>query len=72
MLRRQKFWIVWSPQGQNPPSFVHESSISAELEAERLAALHKGREFYVMESRFGRAVDDMHRVNYNDSDSVPF
>lgn len=42
--------IVWCPQGSNP-SKIHESHKAAQTEAERLAALDPGKEFYVASLR---------------------
>ncbi len=47
---RTKFWLVWCPTGHRPPSHRHTSVESAQREAGRLAALHTGQEFYVVES----------------------
>lgn len=46
------FWLVWSPQGTHPPRFQHTSLESAEREAERLAAAHPAKQFYVVEPRY--------------------
>lgn len=43
------FWMVWSPQG-NAPAFKHGTLEGAELEAKRLAGLHKDQEFIVLGS----------------------
>lgn len=43
-----KFWIIWNPSGKNP-SFRHSTKESADTEAHRLASLHKGNVFYVLE-----------------------
>jgi hypothetical protein len=40
-------WLVWSPQG-NLPNVRHKSLGSAIKEAERLAGLNPGKEFYVL------------------------
>lgn len=45
-----RFWIVWCP-GARTPACKHTSPLSANTEAERLARLHSGREFYVLEAQ---------------------
>jgi len=57
-----EFWLVWSPTGTTPPSYRHLSELSAINEAERLARLNKGAEFYVLRATEMRQVDDMKRV----------
>jgi hypothetical protein len=42
-----KFWMVL---GNGPPNVRHDSYAKAEFEARRLAAIHTGQDFYVMES----------------------
>lgn len=41
-------WFVWCPT-HSVPSVQHTSLASAEREAKRLAALHAGRQFLVLE-----------------------
>lgn len=41
------FWLVWNPMGGNP-AYRHLGSASATVEAERLASLNPGQEFYVL------------------------
>ncbi len=48
---RVKFWLVWSPQGARPPTHRHASEAAARNEAQRLAGLHPGNEFFVLEAR---------------------
>jgi hypothetical protein len=51
-----QFWVVWSPQGSKP-MVRHVDGKSATTEAERLASLHPGNEFYVLKAvRVSRAV----------------
>ena len=53
------FWIVWSPTGDPPPRYRHETENSAVAEAERFAQLRPGSTFVVLSSvcarRFGAA-----------------
>lgn len=51
MSDRDKFWIVWSPQGVRPPSRRHDLPNQALDEAKRLAEATPHAEFYVLEAR---------------------
>lgn len=42
------FYLVWNPAGRTP-QFKHESITAARIEAERLARVYPGLEFYVLE-----------------------
>lgn len=42
------FWIVWSPDGATPPRARHDSERAAIAEAERLARLNPGKEFFAL------------------------
>ncbi len=44
-----RFWLVWNPNG-NAPRFKHETESSARQEAERLARLHSGETFILLEA----------------------
>lgn len=46
-MNEQKFWMVWKEGGGNCTS-KHTSYISAKTEAERLAAKHPDKVFYVL------------------------
>lgn len=66
------FWFVWN-KGGNLPRYQHSTEKSATDEAERLARLHQGETFVVLESVCARKVDGMQRVDFrNMSDDVPF
>lgn len=68
------FWLVWCPTGAAPPRYRHSSRASAEREAERLARLNAGKEFFVLEPRFGvtfSAVRATYQAPVSD-DEVPF
>ena len=43
----QGFYVVWNPQGGSP-RFRHDTSSSAQAEAERLAGQSPGQHFYVL------------------------
>jgi hypothetical protein len=48
---RERFWIVWSPQGTSPPSRRHDTIGEATAEAKRLAEVTPRAEFYVLEAK---------------------
>lgn len=73
-LSAQQFWIVWSPQGSVPPTYKHKTQREAEIEAYRLANMHKGAEFYVL-SAVACAVkplDGVVVVSIQEDDEIPF
>jgi hypothetical protein len=69
--RQPTFWLVWSPTGDKPPTFRHETEQAATLEAERLARDHRGRLFVVLEAKSARRVDDMVRTTFEDCAWTP-
>lgn len=46
----EQFWLVWCPGGPNggQPTVRHRSRDDARREAERLARLNSGQQFYVL------------------------
>lgn len=44
-----QFWLVWNPAGRNPV-VEHVSPESATREAERLASLNPGAQFFVLQA----------------------
>ncbi|HEX6022538.1 MAG TPA: hypothetical protein VFZ00_11125 [Solirubrobacter sp.] len=44
------FWIVWCPNGKQPPKARHRTRDAAIKEAFRLARQAPGEEFFVMET----------------------
>nr|WP_249172130.1 hypothetical protein [Burkholderia vietnamiensis] len=73
MFEPNPFFIVWSPTGEKPPTFKHQSRQSAVMEAERLARVHRGQKFYVLGSTDSRVVDDMVRTSFTvNPDEIPF
>ncbi len=46
----KKFWMVWNPSGR-APTFKHETEVQAEGEAKRLASLHRGQSFFILEAK---------------------
>ncbi|MDI9680438.1 hypothetical protein [Burkholderia cenocepacia] len=69
--RLEAFFIIWCPTGPYTPKHRHASRDAAVKEAERLARVHAGNEFYVMQADTMRTVDDMKRVDF-DSPDIPF
>lgn len=47
--RPAKFWFVWTKTGR-VPRFAHDSFEAATAEAERLATIHPGKTFIVLEA----------------------
>lgn len=52
------FWTVWSLDVSTPPS-THSHFRNAEAEAEQLAGLHTGSEFFVMMAQSSFSVPKM-------------
>lgn len=48
-LRADPFWVVWCPTA-GPPTYKHATERSAVAESERLAQLHPGHRFVVLQS----------------------
>lgn len=61
---RNTFWLVWDPASPRPPMHRHDSYAEAVREAERLAKLSPGQEFYVLGAETMRCVDNMKRVDF--------
>ncbi|WP_375187719.1 hypothetical protein [Sphingobium yanoikuyae] len=49
MAKKDAFYIVWNPEGQNP-RVRHEGWCGAAEEAKRLAIANPGQEFFVMQA----------------------
>lgn len=69
----KQFWMVWR-QGSSAPTFRHDSEDAATREAERLATINRGEQFFVLEAIGLRVVDDMLRVDLRNGggDDLPF
>lgn len=63
------FWMVWTPSG-HPPTYRHSDYTSARTEAERLARVSPGSEFYILQAVGMRQMDSMRRVDF--ALEVPF
>lgn len=59
----ERFWLVWNPLGQRPPSFRHPTADSAVAEAGRLAELNPGQPFFVL-GALGFASADAPRARF--------
>lgn len=46
---QDRFWIVWSPQGQKPPQKIYKTKSEAEKAAHKLVQTHIQQVAYVME-----------------------
>lgn len=68
-----QFWMVWNPAAR-PPVVRHPSEQAATQEAERLARLNPGEQFFVLEAISLRCVDNMKRVDLRNAepDEIPF
>lgn len=56
MKKVARFWMVWSPQG-NQPTRRHPSRAIADTEAARLAKANPGRTFFVLKAVGGAMAD---------------
>lgn len=53
----ETFWMVWNPAA-NAPRHRHDYEGGAIAEAERLARLHPGQEFFILEATHLRTVSE--------------
>lgn len=66
-----KFWLVWSPQGNNP-AHRHYTESDAERESRRLARLNPGKEFFVLQAtKMSKYVEPIATIALADIE-VPF
>jgi hypothetical protein len=67
-----KKWLVWNPSA-HIPKYEHDSFDSAQREAERLAGIHSGYYFYVLETVGVAIKKDVHFVPINSMvEEIPF
>ena len=68
-----QFWLVYNPL-RNMPRRQHTHEGSAIREAERLARLHPGETFIVLEATHARRVCDMQTIDLrpNSTQETPF
>jgi hypothetical protein len=71
-MSNQAFWFVWN-EGGDAPRHKHPSFGSASDEAERLAKLHRGQTFVVLQSVVAMLVSDVQRIDLRPADDdIPF
>jgi hypothetical protein len=63
-----KFWMVYSPQGR-APTYQHGTPNDAKKEAERLAALSPGQQFFVLEAIGMAKKVDVHYITLREMDN---
>ena len=68
--KRSPFWMVWC-KGGDAPTRKHASLASAYQEAERLARANRGKMFVVIRSVSEYVVDDVRRIQHEESDGGP-
>lgn len=71
-MRKEAFFIVWNPEGQNP-RVCHDRFDLAANEAQRLALANPGHDFFVMQAH--RRVSTPRPVEIEDfdtGDGIPF
>jgi hypothetical protein len=67
------FFIVWNPDGPTNPRQRHDTFSSAASEAARLARVHPGADFFVMEAhRRCRTVDPIEIEDFDTDLQPPF
>lgn len=67
----ETFFLVWSPTGPTPPKHRHSTRETAKAEAERLARLNRGAEFFVLVATDRLVVDDVKHDELVDSIVIP-
>lgn len=67
----EPFWLVWR-RGGSPPTFEHASFDSADTEAKRLARVHQGDEFVVLESARSHQVLSLVSTDLRPDRGIPF
>ncbi|MCV9910201.1 hypothetical protein OIV19_21640 [Brucella sp. HL-2] len=71
--KRDKFWMVYGAS-RAAPTFQHTIKKAAEGEAKRLAALHPGERFYVLQAVAGFQADQpkVRPIKLVATDDIPF
>jgi len=67
----EPYWVVWCVGG-GPPTFKHGSFESADTEAKRLARLHCGEEFVVLESVRAHLAHGLVSTDLRPDRGIPF
>ena len=65
------FFVVWC-RDTGYTNFIHSNKESAEKEAERLATLHKGKNFVVLAAVSSICVEEVKRQTFIYGDDIPF
>jgi hypothetical protein len=65
------FWVVWNERGGSP-TVKHNTFDSARKEAERLARVHAGQSFHVLQLCGSMVKTDVHWIDANVDDGIPF
>lgn len=69
---QEKFWLIWNER-HGPPTVKQLDRHGAKAEAERLAKLHRGETFHVLELLGSVTVSDVHwDVADRNDDGIPF
>jgi len=63
------FWFVWNENG-NAPTHKHDYFQLAEKEAERLAKMHRGQTFIVLQSVCALVVNEVQKTDMRPADYV--
>ncbi len=72
MNTEHKFWLVWNP-ARNAPTQRHFNRRKAQQEAERLARLSPGDQFYVLEAVSLTQKVDVSTIDLTEEvDDIPF
>jgi len=79
MNKENNFWIVVDDNFPTRVSYKHNTYISAQQEAQRLAKQNRGSKFVVMKSVDAYEIQELVRTDYvdptdnpNDNDFIPF
>ncbi len=67
----EMFWVVWQPD-YGLPKFRHPDESLAIREAERLASLHPGRVFYVMQATHASELPSPQPITRQLEAALPF
>lgn len=70
MHKIERFWLVWNPNGRNP-TYRHTTRESAQIEAERLAALNPRQSFFVLKAAGGALANQPVAVPFKMVAAVP-
>lgn len=67
----EPYWLVWHVGG-GPPTYKHGSFDSADTEAKRLARVHRGDEFVVLETVRSHRATDLVTTDLRPDRGIPF